>query len=142
MIDTVASLPEGAFKVRVWTEAWRLLPRKKKFIEGNIEPRFGVEYYIYSKFAGMYYSRIIRPENDFDNLNHFITQGKIHFLLNEDQKEEIRKEVSDSGLNYYNLMLFRKYQYMLHEHEKKGDKTYGYKHTRNQLIKLINKYYD
>ena len=129
-------LPDDIVKAKYWSEGFCLTPRKRKFVKGNIELRVGMKYWIWSAFSRCYYHREISSHNDPNKLIDVISHGLVWLAPNEEQRAAIRKEMESYGMGYYQMNRYRMYEYLLDQHTRLGDKSYGY---QSKSLELINK---
>ena len=133
------SIPKELKQTKYWVEAYSLLPRKHKFVHGNIELRYGMNYYIWGRYSRCYYKREIRRENSTKALIESILRGIVYLNPTQEQKELIQAEMESNGMGYYQLQRFRFTEFQLDRHIRLGDKTFGYLQKKHKLETLLIK---
>lgn len=122
---------------KYWTEAFKLTGRRRSFKLGNVEMRYGMNYYIYSKFSKCYYLRKIREENEPNKLVKNINKGLVYLYPTEEEKEAIELEMLSVKMNYDSMNLHRMISFKIDQHIRKGDKSFGYQHKLNELTNKL-----
>lgn len=139
---TSNAIPQGTQLAKYWTEGFRLRPRKKKFVKGNIEPRLGYAYWIYSEYRRCWYFRKITKDSDFWALITNINKGIVYFSFSQENLEEIDKEKESYGLSYDDMNKLRMYQFSLDRHLNTANKEYGFlskkKHLEEKIWEIEN----
>lgn len=137
-MQTSYTIPQGTRLSKYWTEGFKLKPRKKKFVKGNIEPRIGVSYWIYSTFKRCWYFRRITEDSNFLSLIVNINKGLVYWTFTEDEWSDIQRECEAFNLDYDRLNRFRTYQYSLDRHINTANKEYGYLSKKKDLEDKIS----
>ena len=106
-VQSHKSLPEGSFKCR-WEAEWlRLLPRKKRAYPQNVELRLNYRHLLWSKYARVFYERVIEEKTLDENLRYYRKTGILYLYPTGGTIEEIREEMAKEGLTYLELMFRR-----------------------------------
>jgi len=97
-------LPSGSFKCMWSSEFYMLLPRKKRMYIQNRILRPDLRHLLFSRYARVFYERIIDETTLEDNLLYYLKQGILYMWPDEDTIEEIREEMTKEDLSYRELM--------------------------------------
>ena len=132
------SIPSQLKVCKYWVQAFTLLPRKYKFRHGNIELRYGMKYWIWSRYSRCFYEREIKPENDTRKLIEAISKSIVYLDPTEEEKETIQAEMEYAKLDYYPLQRLRLIEYELDKHIRLGERSYGYMQRKHKLETMLN----
>jgi hypothetical protein len=97
-------LPEGSFRPKWRSELYELLPRKKRMYPENRKLRVGYRYLLYSKYAKVFYERVIDEHTLDENLHYYLTYGILFLWPTEETIGQIREEMEQAQLSYRELM--------------------------------------
>ena len=77
-------LPKGAFRPR-WEVEWhKLLPIKKRAYPPNLELRWGYRHLVWSRYAQVFYERVIDEHTLDENLLYYSQAGWLYLWPDED----------------------------------------------------------
>jgi len=113
--------------------------------EGNYELKENLRYLIWSPYAKVYYERRVNLLQDSeDNIQYYIKKGYLYIWPDEDNQQEIREDVKNEKLGYWDLMLRRQTEIDF-DRQRRGKKTgindqWLRKHRRELIDKLKVKY--
>ena len=135
--------PSGSFKPQWDSEIYTLRPRKKRAYPDNRILRLGYRHLLWSRYARVFYERIIDGSTLEDSLLYYRKQGILFLWPDALTIEEIRKEVEDSGFTYQELMWRRQNEMDWWDRHKSrptgnGDKFWENYH-RTELEKYLKK---
>jgi len=139
------TLPDGAWKAKYESEFYRLIGRKRQMYTGNYEMKYNLRYLVFSKYARVFYERILDEEKEpEENIRYYIQCGILWMYPTGEQQEEIREDCKKENLGYWKLM-FRRQQELDWDRQRRGKPTgngdkYWAKYRREQIEKLKMKY--
>jgi len=132
-------LPTGTYSPLYESEFYRLLPRKRQLYEENRTLRYGLRILLWSRYSRRWYERVINEETLDETLAYYFFMGLVRIYPTEENKEEIREDVTKSGLGYKTLM-YRRQQEMEWERKKNtGNDGNGWRYWLNFRRKEIDR---
>ena len=122
------TLPEGALKVKKEAQFYRLKKRKKVMYESNKELHVGMRYLIWSRFARVWYERVVDEGTLEDNINWYTMCGWLWLYPTETNKNEIREDVEKHKIGYWALMEKRQTEIDHENHLRYANKGDGFRY--------------
>ena len=135
------TLPKGAFKCRWEVELYKLKYRKKRAYPENIELREGYRHLLWSRYARVYYERVIDESTLDVNLTYYMKKGILFLYPTGETIESIREEMDKESLTYLELMWRRQNEWDWFRRNKSrptgdGDKFWE-KYHKDQFQKYL-----
>lgn len=82
------TLPVGFVKCDEFMDFYRIIKGRKKLIKENLEPKYEMEYLIYSPDTKLYYYKIVRKYTNMTTILNYYHDGNIYIRSAEYTKKE------------------------------------------------------
>lgn len=82
MFEYVKTLAANTKQCHNLEELGKLKKGKRKPRKGNLEPNYGLVYYVYSITSKVYYKRVVHEGTNFRKLKEYIHDGNVYLEIN------------------------------------------------------------